>query len=38
MLQGSFDLVIITQKSIGNISWNEVQKEFIKTIKFLPVK
>jgi len=37
MLQGSFDLVIITQKSIGSIPWSEVQKEFIKTIKFLPI-
>lgn len=37
LLQGSFDLVIITKKSIGNISWSEVQKEFIKAIKFLPI-
>ncbi len=38
LLQGSFDLVIITKKSIGDISWGEVQKEFIKAIKFLPIK
>ena len=37
LLQGSFDLVIITKKSIGNISWSEVQNEFIKAIKFLPI-
>jgi len=36
LLQGSFDLVIITEKHIGNIAWSEVQKEFIEAIKFLP--
>ncbi len=36
LLHGSFDLVLITEKSIGNISWSEIQKEFIEAIKFLP--
>jgi len=37
LLQGSFDLVVITQKSIEKIAWSAVQKEFIKAIKFLPI-
>jgi len=37
LLQGSFDLVIITDRRIGNTSWSEVQKEFIKAITFLPI-
>lgn len=37
LLQESFDLVVITQKSIEKIAWSEVQKEFIKAIKFLPI-
>ena len=37
LLQGSFDLVVITEKRIGEIAWSEVQKEFIKAIKFLPI-
>jgi ribonuclease P protein component len=36
LLQGSFDLVVITNKRIGNIPWGEVQMEFIEAIKFLP--
>ncbi|MFC2160342.1 ribonuclease P protein component [Acidobacteriota bacterium] len=37
LLQGSFDLVVITETRIGKIAWGEVQKEFIKAIKFLPL-
>ncbi len=35
-IQGSYDLVFITEKSIGKFVWSEIQKEFIKAIKFLP--
>ena len=38
LLQGSYDLVIITEKHIGNFAWSDVQREFIKAIKFLPIK
>ena len=37
LLQGSFDLVIITDRRIGNTPWSEVQKEFIKAITVLPI-
>ncbi len=36
LLQGSYDLLVITEKRIGKIAWSEVQKAFIKAIKFLP--
>lgn len=35
-IQGSYDLVFITEKSIGKFVWSEIHKEFIKAIKFLP--
>ena len=37
LLQGSYDLVVITEKHIGEIAWSEVSKAFIKAIKFLPI-
>jgi len=37
LLHGSYDLVIITDRRIGNFSWSEVQKEFIKAISVLPI-
>lgn len=38
LLKGPTDLVIITEKHIGTISWNDVQEEFVKALKVLPIK
>lgn len=35
-LKGTFDLVVITEKSIRDMSSNEVHKEFLKALKALP--